>query len=90
MTDPYSQQAPESGYSESLTYSIDSSSTKWRRSLDRYYYIKLPNGDFGKIEVLLSAFQLDRPTLLIYYCINPKVNSRFLSMPGQGQRPDGL
>jgi hypothetical protein len=46
---------PESGYSPTVQYFVPAEKENWRLNLNRKFYIKLPNGNFGRLEVSLYA-----------------------------------
>ena len=59
--------APENGYQASDEYSVDA--TNWTQTINRQYYLKLRNGNFGR--VIIRVIGTSRPFFRLDSYVNP-------------------
>jgi hypothetical protein len=49
-------EAPQEGYTPSLAFSLQATNQNWRDDLTTKYYLRLPDGKYGRIDFYLLAF----------------------------------
>jgi hypothetical protein len=68
--------APENGYSETDEVSFKKNDSPWQRRLEKEYFVKLPNGTYGRLKLWFTTGGKHFAEIESY--LNPKVGSRNL------------
>ena len=82
--DSYPYWAPEGGYQPSFEFEISSNSVPWRNQLEQSFYIKTPQGQYGRMQ--FSIYSATTPaTVQMNFTINPSGSQNL--EPDQAKQP---
>ena len=81
-TEEFAFTAPEKGYSEAVEVVSESRPEAWSRKMDQSYYVRLPDGNYGRVKFNLVGSQ--NPFFGVEAFINPS-GSRNLEYDGAVQ-----
>jgi hypothetical protein len=67
-SEEYAFQAPQSGYQSSIAIDMAATNANWQAELRSKYYIKLANGNYGRIDLYFLAFN---GVFTVHSAVNP-------------------